>query len=329
MLPDVKVVDTLPAGVGFVSATGTDWTCANAAGTVTCAPTGNGNLATGAAAPITSRPQLRPAPAPWIANERTISSPNDTTDPPRRSDGRQHAAEPGPRRLSAPPRRKTDTLRRPPRRAMPTAIRSPSPWTWKVTRGANTCTIQTNSSALAATGTRTASLDLSATYTAGSTCSRDSNAAATINPSKATWITAEATPTDAPGLIGTLRSSTVTIANTAPTVTLSGANNLSPNEGSTYTYNYSIRTRMATRSPPSASELGTGNEVQRLKHGCVRQLRLQVRRWPRVRLGSRLRPRTPVSARPPATQRLSDLRTYAPTIAISGAPASTRARPTA
>lgn len=33
---DVVVTDTLPAGVTFVSATGTNWTCLHAAGTVTC-----------------------------------------------------------------------------------------------------------------------------------------------------------------------------------------------------------------------------------------------------------------------------------------------------
>ena len=37
-------------------------------------------------------------------------------------------------------------------------------WTWKVNRGGNVCTIQTNSSASAPAGVRTASLDLSANY---------------------------------------------------------------------------------------------------------------------------------------------------------------------
>ena len=73
-------------------------------------------------------------------------------------------------------------------------------------------------------------------------------------------ITAEATPTDAPGLIGTLRSSTVTIANTAPTVTLSGANNLSPNEGSTYTYNYSISDPDGDTIASVATSCGTGTK---------------------------------------------------------------------
>ena len=46
---NVRVADTLPAGVAFVSATGTGWTCAIAAGVVTCTrPT----LAVGAAPPI-------------------------------------------------------------------------------------------------------------------------------------------------------------------------------------------------------------------------------------------------------------------------------------
>ena len=48
----VKVVDTLPAGTTFVSATGTNWTCTARHGTVTCNRTG-GNLAPGAAPNIT------------------------------------------------------------------------------------------------------------------------------------------------------------------------------------------------------------------------------------------------------------------------------------
>ena len=48
----VQVVDALPAGLSFVSASGTGWSCANAGGTVTC--TATGTLASGAtAAPIT------------------------------------------------------------------------------------------------------------------------------------------------------------------------------------------------------------------------------------------------------------------------------------
>ena len=74
----VKVVDTLPAGTTFVSATGTNWTCANVSGTVTCNRTG-GNLAPGAAPNITV---VATAPATQGAtptNSATVSSPNDVT----------------------------------------------------------------------------------------------------------------------------------------------------------------------------------------------------------------------------------------------------------
>ena len=46
---ELTVVDVLPAGVGFISASGTDWTCGEESGTVTCdraalAPSGNTTL---------------------------------------------------------------------------------------------------------------------------------------------------------------------------------------------------------------------------------------------------------------------------------------------
>ena len=73
----VKVVDTLPAGTTFVSATGTNWTCNNVSGTVTCNRTG-GNLAPGAAPPITVV-VTAPNTAGTISNTATVSSPNDDT----------------------------------------------------------------------------------------------------------------------------------------------------------------------------------------------------------------------------------------------------------
>ena len=73
----VKVVDTLPAGVTFVSATGTNWVCNNSSGTVTCNRTG-GNLAPGAAPPITIT-VTAPSTAGTITNSATVSSPNDDT----------------------------------------------------------------------------------------------------------------------------------------------------------------------------------------------------------------------------------------------------------
>jgi hypothetical protein len=73
----VKVVDTLPSGVTFVSATGTNWTCNNVSGTVTCNRTG-GNLPPGAAPDITIV-VTAPATPGSITNTATVSSPNDNT----------------------------------------------------------------------------------------------------------------------------------------------------------------------------------------------------------------------------------------------------------
>ena len=73
----VKVVDTLPAGTTFVSATGTNWVCNNVSGTVTCNRTG-GNLAPGAAPNITIVVTAPGTPGA-ITNSATVSSPNDNT----------------------------------------------------------------------------------------------------------------------------------------------------------------------------------------------------------------------------------------------------------
>src|SRR5207302_658585 len=62
------VTDTLPAGVGFVSATSSQGTCTNASGTVTC---GVGSLASGATASITIN-ATAPATAGTIVNTATI-----------------------------------------------------------------------------------------------------------------------------------------------------------------------------------------------------------------------------------------------------------------
>ena len=89
-------------------------------------------------------------------------------------------------------------------------------WTWKITRGVNTCRISTASSASAAAGTRSVSLDLSQSY-ATSLCT-GASPPANINPSKGDMVIAEATPND--GTVnGTLRTNSVAIANTAPTAT--------------------------------------------------------------------------------------------------------------
>jgi len=71
----VSVSDPLPAGVGFVSASGTGWTCIQSFGTVTCTmPT----LAVGAANPITIN-VTAPATAGSLMNTATVSS--ATSDP--------------------------------------------------------------------------------------------------------------------------------------------------------------------------------------------------------------------------------------------------------
>src|SRR5207253_1684689 len=59
------------------------------------------------------------------------------------------------------------------------------------------------------------------------------------NGNKGDTITVEVTPNHGTATAA-LVSDTATVANTAPTVTLSAANSLSVNEGSTQTYNYSI-----------------------------------------------------------------------------------------
>jgi uncharacterized repeat protein (TIGR01451 family) len=71
----VKVVDTLPAGTTFSSATGTDWNCVHVSGTVTCNRTA-GNLPVGAAPNITIV-VTTPGTTGSITNSATVSSPND------------------------------------------------------------------------------------------------------------------------------------------------------------------------------------------------------------------------------------------------------------
>ncbi|WP_110205040.1 isopeptide-forming domain-containing fimbrial protein [Nocardioides daejeonensis] len=77
---DVVVTDTLPVGLEFVSATGTDWTCTAADGVVTC--TLAGRLASGAdAPPITVVTVVRPAAYPWVQNVAEVGSSTPETDP--------------------------------------------------------------------------------------------------------------------------------------------------------------------------------------------------------------------------------------------------------
>jgi CSLREA domain-containing protein len=87
-------------------------------------------------------------------------------------------------------------------------------WVWKVTRGANTCQVNTETSAAAAPGVRTSSLDLSQNYMT-SNCT-GASPPTSINPSKGDTVIVEATPND--GTVnGTMRSSNVVIANSTPT----------------------------------------------------------------------------------------------------------------
>ena len=78
----VKVVDTLPAGTTFVSASGTNWNCNHSSGAVTCNRTG-GNLPAGVGAagdaPNITIVVAAPATAGTISNSATVSSPNDDT----------------------------------------------------------------------------------------------------------------------------------------------------------------------------------------------------------------------------------------------------------
>jgi hypothetical protein len=91
-------------------------------------------------------------------------------------------------------------------------------WIWKVTRGPNTCTVKTDSSAAATAGLRSVSLDLSQSYSTSS-CS-GATPPSSINPSKDDVVTVTATPHD--GLVsGGSQSNNVTIANTPPSATVS------------------------------------------------------------------------------------------------------------
>ncbi|MGH9922522.1 MAG: DUF11 domain-containing protein, partial [Nitrososphaerales archaeon] len=77
---NVEVIDTLPAGVTFVSATGTGWDCNESGGVVTCTPTPDGSLPVGQADDITIIVTVDPfTPAGTITNEASVTS--ETSDP--------------------------------------------------------------------------------------------------------------------------------------------------------------------------------------------------------------------------------------------------------
>ncbi len=73
---NVQLVDTLPSGVSFVSATGTDWTCHEAGGTVTCELA---SLSVGDANPIVIN-VIAPSTAGDISNQALVSSATAESD---------------------------------------------------------------------------------------------------------------------------------------------------------------------------------------------------------------------------------------------------------
>jgi uncharacterized repeat protein (TIGR01451 family) len=68
----ITVTDSLPAGLGFVSATGSGWACAFAAPTVTCT-TSNAITAGTSSNPITLTVSVAPNAAPSVLNFATVS----------------------------------------------------------------------------------------------------------------------------------------------------------------------------------------------------------------------------------------------------------------
>ncbi len=73
----ITVIDTLPNGLGFVSGTGTGWSCSAVGQTVTC--TNSGPLAAGASSDITLIVSVGPEAVPSVTNSVTVSTPNDPT----------------------------------------------------------------------------------------------------------------------------------------------------------------------------------------------------------------------------------------------------------
>lgn len=72
----ITVTDTLPAGLGFISATGTNWTCTNAGVVVTC--TYGGTLGPEESAPpITVTVSVADAAVPQVVNPARVTTPGD------------------------------------------------------------------------------------------------------------------------------------------------------------------------------------------------------------------------------------------------------------
>jgi len=85
----VTVVDTLPTGLSFVSATGTDWTCSANGQVITC--TLAGTLAVAAQTSISLVVNVLPAAYPSVTNVATVSSPSKDSNP-----DNNVATDPGP-----------------------------------------------------------------------------------------------------------------------------------------------------------------------------------------------------------------------------------------
>lgn len=71
----ITVVDTLPTGLGFVSGTGSGWSCSAVGQTVTC--TNPGPLNPGESSDITLTVSVGPEAVPSVTNSVTVSTPND------------------------------------------------------------------------------------------------------------------------------------------------------------------------------------------------------------------------------------------------------------
>lgn len=74
----ITVTDTIPTGLTFISANGTNWTCSATGQALTCTYNGPA-LAPGAFAPtITLRVNVTSAAAPGVTNTATVTTPGDT-----------------------------------------------------------------------------------------------------------------------------------------------------------------------------------------------------------------------------------------------------------
>ncbi|HEY9748145.1 MAG TPA: hypothetical protein V6C63_05685 [Allocoleopsis sp.] len=73
---NIRIVDTLPTGMGFVSASGTGWTCAASGQTVTC--NNLNGLASGTTSTVALTVSVGAATAANVTNTATVSNTNDT-----------------------------------------------------------------------------------------------------------------------------------------------------------------------------------------------------------------------------------------------------------